>query len=344
MAQERAEGGVVVPPLGPHSLSLYEWVLRKGAVLDVHEAETELDLPAGAVRDALNNLRHFGLLLPASEGGELIPVDPTVAEMTIRAPLEREIRERQQELASLHRQLRPLALLFAESTRSGRRPEGIRVIHEAAEVRQELSLMTRLCTQEMVSMQPGGGRNADTLHSIVAESLAMLERGVALRTLYQHTARASLTTRTYVRAVSGAGGEIRTAAEVFDRIVIFDRETAFVPQSRSPGRPPGASVVTDPTVVGFLYRMFEGMWQSGRVFDAQEEEQQRPTDELQVTILRLMAAGLKDDVISQRLGMAPRTLRRHMKSIMDELDAESRFQVGYRIWKLGLRLDSGSEE
>ena len=342
------------PALRQGSLLLYEWTLRHGTLREPGEAARELGLSEGELSIALDDLARHGLLQRLGADDAWTPVDPTVAEVTARAPLEREIRERQRELSRLHTRLRPLAALFAEHSRSGRRTDRLRQVDSPAEVRRELSAMTRLCMEEMVSIQPGGGRSPNTLHGIVAESVGMLERGVRVRTLYQHTARASLTTQTYVRAVSAAGAQIRTTAEVFDRVIIFDRETAFVPQPRVEGRPPGASIVTDPTVVGFLYRMFETLWRSGRPFDLDEVNGGRLTeqgetaqdrlasDDLKLAILRLMAAGLKDDVIARRLGMAPRTLRRHLRDITDELDADSRFQAGYRAWRLGLPLEDGA--
>ncbi|MER7566247.1 LuxR C-terminal-related transcriptional regulator [Streptomyces sp. NPDC048523] len=344
------------PELEPGALLLYEWALRRGILRDTAIAAAELGLSEKELSIALDDLLRLGLLQRAGGADAWTPVDPTVAEMAARAPLEREIRERQRELSRLHTRLRPLASLYAEHARSGRRTEGLRLVDSAADVRRELSAMTRLCTEEMVSIQPGGGRSPKTLHGIIEESVAMLERGVRLRTLYQHTARASLATQTYVRAVSAAGAHVRTTAEVFDRVIIFDRETAFVPQSRVDGRPQGASIITDPTVVEFLYRLFETLWRSGRPFDPGEVNGGRLTeqgesaqdrlsaDDLKLTILRLMAAGLKDDVIARRLGMAPRTLRRHLRDITGELEAESRFQAGYRAWRLGLPLEGGTED
>ncbi|MEV8208209.1 helix-turn-helix domain-containing protein [Streptomyces sp. NPDC079189] len=343
MARSGTQRGASALILEPVSLSVYEWALRNGELRDADEAAAELGLAISELTLARDNLLELGLLVSSTDGGELLPADPAIAEMLARAPLEQEIRQRQQELTRMHAQLRPLAPLFAQHSRTGRTSDVLRSFDDPAEVRRELSMMTRLCSEEMVSIQPGGGRDPDTLSSIVAESLSMLERGVRLRTLYQHTARASLSTQAYVRSVSAAGARIRTTAEAFDRIIVFDRETAFVPQPRVAGRPQGASVVTDPTVVGFLYRMFESLWESGRPFDAHQAEFQPSTEGLKTSILRLMATGLKDEVIAKRLGMATRTFRRHVKDITDELGVESRFQAGFRAWQLGIALGESDD-
>ncbi|MFF0386223.1 LuxR C-terminal-related transcriptional regulator [Streptomyces sp. NPDC004286] len=332
--------------LAPESLAVYEWALRNGVLRDsdLTAGNIEPGLTDEKAAQARDNLLELGLLLSDGRADGLIPVDPAIAEIAVRAPLEQEIRRRQSELVDIHTRLRPLAPLFTQYERTGRHADGVRFFGEAHEVRRELSLMTRLCAEEMVSIQPGGGRSPDTLRGIIDESLAMSARGVRLRTLYQHSARASLSTQRYVRAVSAAGAEIRTTAEAFDRIIIFDRETAFVPQQRVADQPQGASVVTDPTVVGFLYRMFENLWESGRPFDAAQPGTPQPPEALRLTILRLMMSGLKDEAIAKRLGMATRTLRRHVKEVTDELGAESRFQAGYRAHQLGLRLGTEEDE
>lgn len=61
-----------------------------------------------------------------------------------------------------------------------------------------------------------------------ASALSILSRGVHIRTIYQHTARNDLPTRSYVRDVTLEGAEIRTADEVIDRMIIYDKEVAFL--------------------------------------------------------------------------------------------------------------------
>lgn len=160
----------------------------------------------------------------------------------------------------------------------------------------------------------------------------LLRRGVRVRTLYQHTARSSLTTRSYVAQICEAGAEVRTSAELSERLIVYDRHTAFVPKERKGSAPPGAAVVTDPTLVAYLCRSFETAWQVGRPFTSTEPaDQQQVSAELRSSILRLMAMGLKDEVIARRLGMAARTCRRYISALMTELGATSRFQAGVLI-------------
>ncbi|MFF4621233.1 TrmB family transcriptional regulator [Nonomuraea jabiensis] len=53
-------------------------------------------------------------------------------------------------------------------------------------------------------------------------------------------------------------------------------------------------------------------------------------------LLALLAAGLKDDAIARQLGTSPRTLRRRLRHLLDELNAETRFQAGAQASRRGL--------
>ncbi|MBV7696602.1 LuxR C-terminal-related transcriptional regulator [Streptomyces sp. TRM70350] len=276
------------------------------------------------IRDVLQQLR---LLAPCQEGPP-VPVSPDLAEAELSALLESGILERRQQLARIHRQMRSLAPLYREHQQPIPTSRAVRLIENPAEVRRELAAAARNCSREAFTVQPGGGRNARTLNEAVVRDTAMLERGVKMRILYQHTARANLATRTYVRKVSALGAEVRTAEEVYERLIIFDRSVAFVPQERQGSQPPGAAIVTDETTVGYLWRIHDKMWDSARPYDASDVEYASTSEEIKSSILRLMATGLKDDVIARKLGMATRTCRRYMAGIMDELGATSRFQAG----------------
>ena len=59
--------------------------------------------------------------------------------------------------------------------------------------------------------------------------IEMLERGVKMRTLYQHSARRSSVTHKYVAAVTSRGAEVRTLDEFFNRMIVIDRRVAVIP-------------------------------------------------------------------------------------------------------------------
>ncbi|WP_189113303.1 helix-turn-helix transcriptional regulator [Pilimelia terevasa] len=281
-------------------------------------------------------LLRMRLLAPGLDDGVYLPADPEIAEGELSAELEAGITARRHRLTQIHERLRPLAPVYAEHRQHAHDAAAVRLIDDPAEVRRELNAAARHCARSVFTIQPGGARSPAALNQAVGRDVAMLERGVTMRILYQHTARANLTTRTYARRVTALGAEVRTTDEIHERLIIFDGSVAFVPQQRVAGRSPGAAVVTDPTVVGFLCHLHDRVWSAAQRYDPEDTEYSTTSVEIRHSILRLMATGLKDDVIARRLGMATRTCRRYMAGIMEELGATSRFQAGVRAAERGL--------
>ncbi|HKT05005.1 MAG TPA: helix-turn-helix transcriptional regulator [Rugosimonospora sp.] len=325
------------------AVAVYRLVLRDGVFVP-DRAATELAVCLEELERARKGLLDLGLLAELSDGGPLVAVNPEIAESELSAPLERDIAERRRALNSIHRQMRVLAPVY--STHHSHRPtdSGFRLVGEQTDVVRELTAAARQCADQVLTMQPGGGRNAETLRSALERDLQMMERGVSMRILYQHTARASLATRAYVRQVSEAGAEVRTTGEIAERLIVFDRRIAFIPWHRPERRTPGAAIVEEPTVVTFLCRMHESAWLSAQPFEPDRVEYEQAADTLQASILRLMAQGLKDAVIARRMGMATRTCRRYIAAIMEDLGATSRFQGGVRATQLGLLAPGGLQD
>jgi DNA-binding CsgD family transcriptional regulator len=164
----------------------------------------------------------------------------------------------------------------------------------------------------------------------------MAERGVRLRTLYQHTARSHLATQAYARHVTKTGGEVRTVDEIFERLVIFDDDLAFIPQLAPGERRAGAVVVSDPSIVAFLRRLYDHVWETAIPFTPMSTEATMRMDKVHLAVARLLGGGHTDEVIARRLGMSPRTCRRYIAELHSSLGSSSRFQAGAAAARLGL--------
>lgn len=140
--------------------------------------------------------------------------------------------------------------------------------------------------------------------------------------------------------MSALGAEYRTAHELFGRLIVFDRKVAFVPER---GGTWGAVVIREPSVVHYLCEVFEQAWTQAAPFsDAAADGLELVAKDIHRTIVRLLAAGLKDESIARRIGMSLRTARKHIADIMETLGAESRFQAGVLAAQQGL-LDEAPE-
>ncbi|MDQ0938720.1 LuxR family transcriptional regulator [Streptomyces sp. V1I1] len=183
---------------------------------------------------------------------------------------------------------------------------------------------SRGCKTEMISSQPGGGRPVEQLEQAVARDLELLERGVRMRTLYQHSARHHPPTRAYVYQVTSAGAEVRTCPELFGRLIVFDRAVAFIPHHSLPG---GGAVVRDPSTIAFLHSAFERAWDLGTPF-AENRPDLTALSDVHRNILHLLGEGARDETIARRLGFSLRTCRKYIAEIFDMLGAEKPFPSG----------------
>ena len=164
-----------------------------------------------------------------------------------------------------------------------------------------------------------------------------LDRGVAVRTLYQHSSRRHATTHKYARLMTLKGGEIRTLDEFFNRLIIFDRKQAVVPGA---GAALSAMVIREPSVVAYLVDVFERAWERARPFGNQESDTMRDIATAQRAMtIRMLIRGYADPSSSKRLGVSPRTYAGYVADLKEEYEAETRFQLGYYMGQRGVTGD-----
>jgi hypothetical protein len=189
---------------------------------------------------------------------------------------------------------------------------------------------------ELLTAQPQTGRNDPKgLADAAQRDAAAIERGVKMRTLYQHSARRSAITHKYVAAVTAAGGEVRTLDEFFNRLIVVDRRIAVIP-----GRI-GALAVREPMVVDYLVDVFERHWERGRPYSNRDTTLLREVAAEQRSMtIRMLIEGHADPNSAKRLGVSPRTYAGYVADLKTEYDAETRFQLGYTMGRLGI---SGQE-
>lgn len=197
------------------------------------------------------------------------------------------------------------------------------------------------CRVDVLTAQPQFSRAPlPQLMAAARAELAALERGVAVRTLYQHSARRSANTHKYVRAVTLQGAEVRTLDEFFGRLIIFDRSQAVIASSDSHR---GATVIREPSVVAYLVDVFERTWERARPFGNKEVQTMRDVaSEQRMMTIRMLVAGYSDPSSAKRLGVSPRTYAGYVADLKDEYEAETRFQLGYVMGQRDITGDEAS--
>lgn len=323
------------PELSQATVAVYLQALTDGE-FSWDAAAKATGLGGEALARCRDELLTYRLLAPATNDGErFIPVNPEVAAARAVAPVEETIRTyRQAADTTIERllQLMPAYRDHMSTSGSGR----LEMIQDPADVQTLVNRAVDHCTKEMMTVQPGGKRDPAALQDALPRDLAVLARGVDVRMIYQHTTRTQLSVRSYVSTMVEAGAQVRTTDQLSERMFIFDREVAFIPERSGPDRAPGAMIVRSPVLVSFLCALFDQFWTSSIPFVPDGPGYQNVSDDLRRSLVALLAQGLKDEVVAKRLGMSVRTCRRHIASLMQELGAESRFEAGVKCAELGL--------
>ncbi|MFE9046275.1 hypothetical protein ACFY9F_33590 [Streptomyces sp. NPDC012421] len=297
----------------------------------------ELDLPLEDVKRTERVLRVLRLLHPTpGDPRRLAPVSPEAASSELLGPMEEHMGQMEQHVARLRSQLSALQPVYFEGRRLRNHLEAFDTISEPDTVQSVIDSLLKRSKTEVLTVQPGGPRPAHVLESAKKSCLAMLARGVRLRSIYQHTARTDPGTEAMARAVSAKGGQFRTSEEVVDRLIVIDREVAFLPQRRPSSTSRAAVIVREPSLVTYLCSVHDLLWRTSSPFGEDESSAKPAIDEVKRAIIRLLAEGHKDELVARRLGMSVRTCRRHISEIATELKATSRFQAGAQAAVQGL--------
>jgi hypothetical protein len=313
---------------------LYEEVCQKGqiAASDYRIAED------GPLRAAFDLLVQMGLLIFDSEQDGWAPEDPTSVQSRVVSPLS-------QEAAKLLSESSQWSSAFSNLSQSWRRaPQSsargpFTYLRSVELINSVLDQLLAECEEELLTAQPEAGRDPRFLAKAALRDIVAIERGITMRTLYQHSARRSSVTHKYVAAVTARGAEVRTLDEFFNRMIVVDRRVAVIPSRNEVAV---AVVVREPAVVAFLVNVFERSWERGRPFTNRDTSLLKDiAAEQRAMTMRMLIEGHSDPVSAKRLGVSPRTYAGYVADLKTDYDAQTRFQLGYTMGRMGV---SGQED
>lgn len=293
---------------------LYRDLVTTGS-LDAQDTEAQ----DGA---ALAVLLHLGLVV--EEQQRLIPVDPALVQSRIVGPIGQLAAELQSESAAWATVLSELSQDYRRTT-VARNP--IDEIQGLDNINRFLESVVGDARQEILTAQPAGARKAATLEAAVQRDVSALERGVKLRTLYQHSARRSVVTREHVERVTAAGAQVRTLDEFFNRLIVVDRRLAVVPGEQGTKR---AIAIHEPSLVAYLADIFERYWERATAFTDRERDTERAVaDDVHNMTVRMLIEGHSDNASAKRMGVSTRTYAGYIAALKEEYGATTRFQLGH---------------
>lgn len=301
------------------------------------EAMKQLEVSAEKLDELTETLCNLQLFRRSVDPDrEFDAVGPQAAVAELLADDEREIQRRLAEIATARDELLSLLPTYFEARQQRRRAEAVDVLSDVGMVRALLAEQSRHTKSELCIAHPGSGMSDDGLARSLGLDLLMLQREVEMRSVLQHSTRHHRPTQRYAAEVQRHGAQVRTVPIVPRRLIVFDREVAFIPLEGGDCSK-GAVLVQEPSIVDHLVASFDLMWHNGRPFPVDEpDDVGEARDEVAQAILEQMAVGAKDELIARRLGLSLRTCRRHIATITADLGAQSRFQAGVLAQQRGL--------
>jgi DNA-binding NarL/FixJ family response regulator len=274
--------------------------------------------------EAVALLIDLGLLRQDDLGG-WVAVDPAAVQSGVVSPMGREAVELLAESAAWADTFGALGQAFR------RTPAGVSPIEEIRglpNINRFLESAVDDAGEELLTAQPAGPRRAVVLQQAVERDLRTIERGVHMRTLYQHTARRSKATRDHVNLMISHGAQVRTLDEFFNRMIVIDRRLAIVPG----GVPDVAVAIHDKNLVSYLADIFDRSWERAREYNERgtASDSDIAAEVRQLTV-RMLTEGHSDPASAKRVGVSTRTYASYVAALKEEYGVETRFQLGYAM-------------
>jgi DNA-binding CsgD family transcriptional regulator len=205
----------------------------------------------------------------------------------------------------------------------------LRHLRTAGDARARIAELAGLERHEHLAMHREPMFSAEQLAVAEPLDVALLARGVRIRALLPPPADGDALAPSHPPP---AGLQYRELPHPLIKLMVFDRRVALLPAD--PADPCGAAVeLTDPAVVGAFVTVFDTHW-------AQAADPTRKKvvpvvlQPREKALVGLLAEGMTDAAAAQRLGVSARTVSTTMRTLMDRLGVENRFQLGLALGAL----------
>ncbi|MBB4755037.1 helix-turn-helix domain-containing protein [Actinoplanes lobatus] len=291
--------------------------------LDLPQLAVHMNRSEDAVRAALDELIDLSLITFGGDGGGLRTVGPTIGLASLIARAEAEVADKQRQLEAT----RTAVMSLAAAHEQNRDREHVTKWEGVEAVRGRLEELTLATTVECVSLNPNTAQKPEGKKASRPLNQQMLERGVAIRAIYQDSHRHNPVLQDYATWMTDLGGEIRTAPTLPMLMIVYDRRVAVLPIDPFDSSK-GAQEVHAPGIVAAVYGLFAQIWSTATPLGHTPRRDDAGLAPQLRELARLLAAGSTDEMAARKMGVSARTIKRKSAELMDLLDARSRFQAG----------------
>jgi sugar-specific transcriptional regulator TrmB/DNA-binding CsgD family transcriptional regulator len=240
------------------------------------------------------------------------------------------VRSREQQLQQVRLLAANLMERFSSGRAAGRPEEIVEVVTTRDATVQRWHQLQRSAEREIRAFDrppyvDGGLANDDELEA--------LNQGVTFRVVYDRLGLDLPGRLAVIQSFVAAGEQVRVASDVPVKMFVADNTAGLISLER-PATADSALVIHSSSLLDTLIALFEAVWAVAVPvrFDGEATAGEPVGREL----LGMLAAGLTDEAIARHFGWHPRTVQRHVRALMVELGAQTRFQAGLQAARRGL--------
>lgn len=318
------------------ALQLYR-TAQKRASWDASAIAAEVGAEILDVEAAIVCLEELGLLVRSSRApaGYMV-VNPDVALFRL-LDLERNLATRYQRELTHYREALNVLLRDYAITEQRENRVHIELLQTPEELGTFLDHRSALVEKRKLTIHPGLPM-AETAEEMISRDVHALSRGVKLQAIYSAHIVPHTAMRHYCLEVMRCGADIRVGGYLPLRMILMDDNLALLPIDPQSAWH-GYVAVHSMEVVKSMSAVFAYHWSAAApiasVHTSANDTGGFLSDQEQV-IIRMLAIGMKDEVIARRLGVSRRTLTRVISTLLDHLGVETRFQAAMKVTKMGL--------
>ncbi len=185
---------------------------------------------------------------------------------------------------------------------------------------------TGLIRTSVLSLQVGPGLDEEGVRT----RQAALAAGREQKAVYSMAALEDSVGRRWAWSMANAGEQQRVTESPPSEFAIFGDEVVLAVAEWGSTEADHV-IIRDPMLIATFTRMFDYAWEHALPMPGVRRDIAQDRQ-----LLTLLANGFKDEAIARYLGWGLRTVRRRVAKLMDELGAETRFQLGVAAQARGL--------
>jgi hypothetical protein len=199
-------------------------------------------------------------------------------------------------------------------------------------VEYTLRSTTGLIRNSVLSLQVGPGLDEEGARL----RRSALAGGREQRAIYSIEAVEDPVGRRWVRAMADAGEHQRVSASPPSEFTIFGVDVVLA-MAEWGSAESDHIVIRNPMLIAAFTTMFDYAWDLAHPMPGARRDIAQDRQ-----LLTLLASGIKDEAIARYMGWGVRTVRRRVAKLMDDLGAETRFQLGAAAQSRGLLKTGGT--